>query len=370
MLTNDNKPVTATDNVTLCNLFSAALWSHVECHLNGTQVADLSSITTYPWKAYLETLLSYDAGPKNTFLRAEGWTNETVGDAEADLIDLAAANTTPGLKKRRTWIVGPDKTLCFSSRLALDVFQTDRYLPPNVDIKLKFVRPGMRFGLLQDDTLKFKLVLKDLKLVMRKVLPTLEVRERFKKQLALKPCFLPYKAVKLTHYIVPQGLSSFHQQNVTTGVLPKMIIFFFVRNEAMNMTDGKVNPFNFGHQNVSAFNVKRNGQSVFSKPLTADFANDNAIELYRHLFDNIGILHGNASIDLSYEHFKTTKFLMAVDFTPDRCGLYHTHKDGHGNIDIELSFSQNLPAPVYLFAYSVYDSGIQIDGDLQVKKTL
>lgn len=304
--TSSNGPVKETDKVSLCNLFSAALFSHIECHLNGTQVADLSSLTTYPWRAFVETYLSYGNGPKETFLRAEGYSDEDPHESEMNIIDIEETDTTPSLKARRDWFLN-NKKLCFSSRIALDIFQSDRYLPPNIDIKLKFVRSGATFGLLQDSTLKFKIVLKDLKLCMRKVLPTLEVRERFKKQLLQKPCFLPFKAVKLLHFIVPQGLSSFYQQNVTTGVIPKMLIFFFIKNEAMSMTQGGVNPFHFVHCNVNAFNIKRNGQSVFSKPLTSDFADDNAMELYRHMFDNIGISHGNSSNGLAYEHFLNGK---------------------------------------------------------------
>lgn len=59
-----------------------------------------------------------------------------------------------------------------------------------------------------------------------------------------------------------------------------------------------------------------------------------------------------------------------VDLCPDKCGMYHTHKDHQGNIDVEFSFAENLPEPVYLFAYVVYDSGIRVDSDLNVKKGL
>ena len=106
--------------------------------------------------------------------------------------------------------------------MAIDMFDTDRFLPPNVDIKIKLVRSAEKFVFLQDPTAAkpFKIVLKDVKLHMRKVLPTLMLRESFKNKLLKEPCYLPFSATRLRHYVIPQSMSSFNIANIANGTLP------------------------------------------------------------------------------------------------------------------------------------------------------
>ena len=136
-----------------------------------------------------------------------------------------------------------------------------------MDIKIKLVRSAEKFGLLQDPAAAkpFKIVLKDVKLHMRKVLPTLMLRESFKNKLLKDPCYLPFSATRLRHYVIPQGVSSFNIANIANGTLPKQVFFVMVHNQAMSHAPNK-NPFNFQHFNLSSYNLKKNGQCVFPKP--------------------------------------------------------------------------------------------------------
>ena len=66
--------------VELVNHFATCLFSQVEVSLNGVQVADLSSVVTYPWRMVLQSFLSYNIDVKDTFLAAEGYYPETIDD--------------------------------------------------------------------------------------------------------------------------------------------------------------------------------------------------------------------------------------------------------------------------------------------------
>ena len=72
----DGEEVTETQNVTLVNHFAACLFSQVEVYLNGTQVCDLSSAVSYPWKMFLQSYLSYNSDVKETYLSTEGYYTE------------------------------------------------------------------------------------------------------------------------------------------------------------------------------------------------------------------------------------------------------------------------------------------------------
>ncbi len=367
VVTNDDGGfVTDASKTALVNHFAACLFSQVEVYLNGVQVADLSSAVTYPWRMFLQSYLSYNIDVKDTYLAAEGYYPETEDETTATKITDEVSSSS--LKKRKNLILNGKKVF-FNSRIAVDLFDTDRFLPPNVDIKIKLVRSAETFGLLQDPAAAkpFKIVLKDVKLHMRKVLPTLIIRESFKNKLLKEPCYLPFSSTRLRHYVIPQGVSSFNIANIANGTLPKQVFFVMVHNQAMSHAPDK-NPFNFQHFNLSSFNLKKNGQCVFPKPFQPNIGEGDAVDLYRHLYDSIGISHGNQSIGLTYDAFINGRFFLAADLTPDQCNSYHTHPENYGNLDLELAFSQVTPHPIYVLALSIFNSGIKIDQFQQVMK--
>ena len=238
-----------------------------------------------------------------------------------------------------------------------------------MDIKIKLVRSAEKFGLLQDSNAAkpFKIVLKDVKLHMRKVLPTLMLRECFKNKLLKEPCYLPFSDTHLKHYVIPQGVSSFNIANIANGTLPKQVFFVLVHNQAMSHAPDK-NPFNFQYLNLSSFNLKKNGQCIFPKPFQPNIQEGDAVDLYQHLYNSIGISHGNQSIGLSYDAFINGRFFLAADLTPDQCYSYHIHPENYGNLDLELAFSVITPHPIYVLALSIFNSGIKIDQFQQVIK--
>ena len=356
VVTNDDGGfVTPESKATLVNHFAACLFSQVEVYLNGVRVADLSSAVTYPWRMFIQSFLSYNFDVKDSYLSTEGFYNENISEVTSK--EIPAKFETYSLQKRKKLMSNE----FFNTRIAVDLFDTDQFLPPNVDIKIKLVRSAETFGLLQDPTAAkpFKIVLKDVKLHMRKVLPTLMLRESFKNKLLKEPCYLPFSATRLRHYVIPQGVSSFNIANIANGTLPKQVFFVMVHNQAMSHAPNK-NPFNFQHFNLSSFILKKNGQCVFPKPFQPNIEVGDAVDLYRHLYDSIGISHGNQSIGLSYEALINGRFFLAANLTPDQCNLYHIHPENYGNLYLELAFSKITPQPIYVLALSIFNSGIKI----------
>ena len=128
------------------------------------------------------------------------------------------------------------------------------------------------------------------------------------------------------------------------------------------------NPFNFQHFKLKSFNLKKNGQNVFPKAFETNFENGDVLDLYRHLYDSLGTKHGNYTCGLTIEEFMNGRTFLVADLNPDQCNSYHIHPDVYGNLDLELSFHSELAQAIYVFAYSVYNSGIKIDQNWQVIK--
>ena len=94
-------------------------------------------------------------------------------------------------------------------------------LPPNVDIKIKLVRNNPQFGIPHNEVGKnYVIKLKDLKLKMRKVLPSAQLRDAFKLSLAQEPCYIPYKMTQFNVFVIPAGVTTYTVTNVASQILP------------------------------------------------------------------------------------------------------------------------------------------------------
>ena len=72
---NNNQLIDDNDEIAPINLILHSLFSQVDVKLNGTLVTP--SLTTYPYRAYLETLLSYGQLSKKEQLKMQGWWGDT-----------------------------------------------------------------------------------------------------------------------------------------------------------------------------------------------------------------------------------------------------------------------------------------------------
>ena len=193
--TDSGEGVGPTDTTTITNHYCAALFSQIEVHLNGTQIGDLGTPLSYPFKQYIDFLLSYDNNVKTNVGRAEGFCR-THHDNCYDKIDVEFGEFVlcQDFAENRQRIMD-GKKVYFSSTLPADFFHTNKYLPPNVEISIILRRFNPCFGVIQNNPHKvFRVHLKELKLRMRKVLPCERVRNRLNAELLRgRPFFLPHK---------------------------------------------------------------------------------------------------------------------------------------------------------------------------------
>ena len=111
----DDTPVAPVNN------WLHSLFSQVDVYLNDTLVTPSSN--TYPFRAYIETLLSYGAEAKKTQLTSQLWYKDTAGHMEATQENGGNA----GLVERRRHIAG-SRVVEMMGRLHVDLFMQDRFL--------------------------------------------------------------------------------------------------------------------------------------------------------------------------------------------------------------------------------------------------
>ena len=113
----------------------------VDVYLNDTLVTPSSN--TYPFRAYVDTVLSYGAEAKNTQLTSQLWYKDTAGHMDATTVDCG--NT--GLIERQRHIA-ESRIVEMMGRLHVDLFLQDRFLLNGVSVKIRLVRSKDAFSLM------------------------------------------------------------------------------------------------------------------------------------------------------------------------------------------------------------------------------
>lgn len=353
----DGSAFTDADKLSVVNLFPQSIFKQVECEINGTEVCDLST-PTYAFKSYLETHLTYSTTAKNTHLYCSMYTKDTVGK------ESVIGTDNDGWKTRGARVKG--KKVPFSNIIHSDFFQCHKYLIPNTDVKLKFIRNDDHFSILGEDDKAYKIKMNKLRLLVRKIKIDPSYQHTLETQLASTPALYNITQSKIKTFNIPANTSSIDIPNIIQGNIPRSVHIGFITSDAFN---GKIsaNPFCFGNHSINNFNIKINGIPVCPTPFQPDFANNDAIREYRWFMDNCGIQHENETNGITYNDFVNNTTIWNFDLTPDLCNSFHLHETRTGSMDVSMSFKTAPTAPLYMIVYACYNSAIAIDVDRNVR---
>lgn len=341
----DNEPVAPV------NLFLHALFSQIDISLNERVIS--SSSNTYPYRAYIETLLNYGEDAKKSLLSCECFYK----DKFLDVADpLQKENGNPGLKQRYQ-LTSNSKILDMIGPLHCDIFQQNRLLLNMVDIKIKMTRSKPDFCLMSNKpNPEYKVILDHASLFIRKVKVSPGVSLGHAKALEKSTAKYPIDRVLCKTYSVSGGSWSFNQDNVFLGSMPKRIIIGCLENAAMN-SQYNLNPFVFNHHNVNFLSIYVDGQPVPSKPLELNFEANSYIRAYHQLFPGF---HRDSGIYLTRDEFAKGHTLYVFDLSPDLCDGPHLNLQHQGNLRVEIKFSQALTSTISVFIYAEFENVIEI----------
>lgn len=139
-ITLDNGEKCESDHtVTGCNHMYSALWDSVEILFNNTPVTRAMASGLYPYKGYLETLLTYGKGPKESTLSSELW-------MEDKGVNNFKLDENPGFKTRFD-ITKQSKSFELIGKIYDSIWSVNRFIPSMVDIKITLNRSNPHFAL-------------------------------------------------------------------------------------------------------------------------------------------------------------------------------------------------------------------------------
>ena len=349
--------------VTTANLLLHTLFSRVDCKLNGMLVT--ANVDTYPYKAYLETILSHGSASSKSWLQAELYEED---DPCNDNYDPTARNAQPGIKKRNERIK-ESRIFQLTGRPHVDIFMQDKYLLPGVDIDLKFTQSPTRFHLLGGAVLRrVQVEIIGALLLVRnvKVNPDVSLAHIEELQKGI-PATYPLRRGVVTTFVVPAGTRSFNRENLIIGQLPRRVFLGLVTNTTFNGS-GRENPFNFRHFSLNYLALSSNDQTFpHEAPLTPYFRDGcRYAEVLSLLYQAVNVHNSNRGLVINYDNYARGYTLYGFDLTTDMCEGAHTDPIKHGALKLEAHFGTDLTRPINVICYAEYDNTLRIDGNRNV----
>jgi hypothetical protein len=333
--------------VAVINYLLNTLFCQVDIFLAGKKITP--SIATHAWRAIFEVLLNFGKDAKSTHLETSGYKKDTAG--EMDSLEKNA-----GMIARR---IKDSKPFELYGRLHTDISFQNRYIINNVDMVLRLIRNQSSFCLMGDGVHNYELFIDEATLYMRQVKISPAVMLQHAMALEKATIKYPLTRVETIQYTINKGVVCETFDNVSSGILPKRIIFGMVEATAAQGSYTK-NPFNFKNFDLSQISVTVDNHDVPNSPLNLNFKENTYIRAYYNLFSGInraGLDWGN---EITKEDFIGGYGLYSFDLTPDKCYGDHFNVLKKGNLRIKLSFREPVANVLSFYIYMEYDNMLEI----------
>ena len=373
------------------NNFLHSLLKQVDVYLNGKQVTP--AMSTYAYRAYIETLLNYDVSAKKSQFTSALYYKDTATQMDGvgslpKTVDVSG-NTVrvPGTGNqgfaKRSELIQNGKQFVLSGPIFADIFMNDRLLLNMVDLKVVLNRSSPTFCMMdktheKNPTIKPQVKLTEVVLKIRKVKLDQAVSDGIERMLKQTPALYPIRRVKCKILTVPENLPTTRQDNIFSGIIPKTFVVGFVNVDAASGTYLK-NPYNFAHFGVTSISLTANGEEIPFKQLTLKYpekengeintAVDKDDELdfdeaYNTLFSGTGKIYSNAGLDIDRDDYPGRYALYAFDLTPDMCNspdYFNTVQ--RGSLSLALTFRKATEHPLAMVCYGDFENVIRIDSE-------
>jgi len=251
------------DPVGPVNHWLHSLFSQVDISLNGTQVT--TSTNTYPYRAMIETLLSYNDDTKMSQLMASLFYEDQAG--RMDVVDFGEAARNRGLWNRSRFTRG-SRVVDMIGRIHADIFFQNRYLLNEVNVKIKLVRSRNSFCVINANAFQAKI--DSAVMFVRKVKLSPSVFLAHAKALENSTAKYPIRRAVCKTITIPNTFRDINVEKLFSGQLPLHLVIGLIANDALNGLYDR-NPFNFTQFNLMEILVYSDVQQQYGiKPLATD----------------------------------------------------------------------------------------------------
>ena len=348
------------------NNYIHSMFSNIQYSVEGVEFAD-STRGSYPYIAYLQTLLSYSSDAKKQSMSLAGWEKDTPGLFD-DVTTTSSTIVNPqnGGYRKRGLLFGTDNYFDFRVKLLIDLCNIDQYLIPGVRVRITLTKSDDNFALLSNEEGGVTSDLKNLHLSIDNLLPTHSYAQRYERALTKSNATYIFDKNLIRFFTFPSGISDLSIYNViSSDCIPSMIFIGIVQEKAVN-GDLSLNPFNFVHANTSECYLQINGVNLPMIPTSIDIAKKETNISFSHFLESCGVLDKNTDISINKDDWLGGTFLHAFDLNPDKCGNYHHHPAKGGSLNLILKLASSLTTSHKVIVYGTYRDSFEIDKDHNV----
>lgn len=357
------------------NNFHSSRFKTLEVYINNQQVNETDAM--YPYRSYLECLLSYNKGAKETLGGMIMWAKDGP-DPDNNFADLASTEedeltdqTNRGAWKRwqATKFSSSFETL---GKVHSEILAQSRLLPANTELRLRFHRADPAFALMaKKQDRNYTINIDSAMLLVRHVEIASAIREAHAKAALVSNYKFPVRKVKDLFFTHSSGRQDLSVHNLITGRLPRRVVLGFVKSSSFH-GDLATSPFNFMHFNLTTISLRMNGQSlpIESGISGLNYKRGTNLLGFWSLLQGTGNLFTNEDLDISpwgkdYSHGNC---LYAFDLSPEMQSGNTDHFDliREGKLDVEAKLATSTKESVTMIAHLEYDGILEMtkDGDI------
>lgn len=338
------------------NYYNGSLFRQVEVLLNASP---LPSCALYPYRAFMETMLSFAKQTKEGQLKVALYEEDTGTNPEC--VDPNATNEkNTGAKARFNRTKFSKEFECLG-RLHHELFEQPKFLLNKVTLGLKFQRSDPKFVLMsKTGTAEYRINIEQAILLVSVKKVASHVREVIETELLTKNAKYNLRRVVTKFFTMAANRSDVSVTNMCTGVLPSHVIFGMVETDSFNGSLSK-NPFNFQHFEASDISVQRNGMDIPFKPVHLNFTNSKEVVLaYFQLLHSLGYWNKDKDNGISpFDGFSGGgQTLFAVNLSQDFSNGSNLNLIQEGVVSLNLRLKEALTKSITIIVYLVYPSAI------------
>ena len=365
VITSGNDVIAAGNDLKIMpiNNFMHSIFASCEFGLNNHT---MKSDTNYPYTSYMSHLISDGSSRKSTISAVEGSIWDESGPLDkADMTNPESADVT-----NRKKLIAGSKVVDMVGPLDIDFFRQDKYLIPNVDLKIRLTKSDARFCLVKpanDDT-NYKIKITKCVLLLRQVTihPSI-VSTQNALLMAGNPVLYPMERTELQTFTISGGNISERINIRNNQQQPKRILVAFVSHDAKN-GNYDTDPLKFHHFKCTSISLDVDGYPIPSKPIEMDFDNDKYSRAYFNLASVAGVAFGDDDHGITLKGYAKGRSVFGFDLTPDLCHGQGSHLISNSTIILDVKFKEALANTISVIVFSELDDLIEIDHERVIRR--
>jgi hypothetical protein len=373
---NGGTNISETDEAIPVNGLLHSMFSDVIVQIGDKIIT--STDQEYPYKAYFSRLFMENSHAIESYLNMEMFYNEPKFEK---LTTEILQNEKIKQKRKRC-----SKNIEMVGRLCIGLFDQDRFLPNDLDLRIKLIRQKNEFCMIvkkpdpapstegrtttvsksevKVDT--YSIGINKISLFVKKVELNPDVKAKLIKANSLGTFKYPMFRTEVRTQCLTQGSRDIHLNNMFLGSLPCFLLFGLVDNEA-HAGSFSTNPFYFHNKNINYVSIQVDNRQYPLVPLQPDFPNSQFILCYQQLLQSIGKYYNTDGLNLTLDDYANGSTLFAFDLTGDEnININHFNLSKNGTLGINIKLGEALDKPMTLIAYVLFQSIVELQKDRKV----